>query len=199
MKYSKLLLVFSFLFVFGIDEALAKGLSIVEKKKKADELYQFKEYDQSLSIYYDLANNEDNSKPIRSDCFKKAGMIRYTRGEYLAAKDHLIKAQDLGMTNDKRIQEILKTIAKIGEINDSDGINQYIIQVGFFKSSINANNTIKRIIPIDGEFSIIKKKIGDFYVVYFDSFKSREEADKAAIQLNSLNGNLDLLVKRKGF
>ena len=38
MKYSKLLLVFSFLFVFGIDEALAKGLSIVEKKKKADEL-----------------------------------------------------------------------------------------------------------------------------------------------------------------
>lgn len=73
----------------------------------------------------------------------------------------------------------------------------YIIQIGYFKSSFNANQALQSIVLADDEFSIVKKKRGVDYVIFFDDIKTKQDADTLAEKLKALNPNMIFFVKKK--
>lgn len=169
---------------------------IIETKEHADNLFSYGKHAEALLFYYDLVRQNRATQHIKADSWKKAGMIKYLQGKYIEAGDHLQKALKLGAL-DEKIDEILNEMSKIKSMNNVDGENAYIIQVGFFKSSANANRIINKIKPINGEFRLAKEKRGEFYVIYFDGFRGRDHADESAAQLRSLNDDMEFFVKLK--
>ena len=73
----------------------------------------------------------------------------------------------------------------------------YIIQIGYFKSSFNTNQVLQTIVLADDEFSIVKKKRGVDYVIFFDDIKTKTDADLLAEKLKALNPNMIFFVKKK--
>jgi cell division septation protein DedD len=75
--------------------------------------------------------------------------------------------------------------------------DKYIIQVGIFNSSYNANQIMKHIVYVNDEFTLVKKKKEKQYIIYFDDFKNEAQADSMAESLKSLNFNYDFYVTKE--
>lgn len=84
-----------------------------------------------------------------------------------------------------------------GERKKPINSSTYIIQIGFFKSSFNANQALKNITLADDEFSIVKNKKGTDYILFFDDLKTKNDADILAEKLKALNPNMTFFVKKK--
>lgn len=169
---------------------------IVETREHADNLFSYGNHAEALLFYYNLTKQNRVTQEIKADSWKKAGIIKYLQGKYVESGDHLKKAQNFG-ASDRKITELLNEMSKIKSMNNNDGRNIYVIQIGFFKSSSNANSIIRKIKPINGEFRLAKEKRGAFYVIYFDGFRDKDHADEAAARLKSLNDGMDFFVKLK--
>lgn len=197
-QFRALLLLFVLLFSNTSLAAVLTSERVIEEKGTADQYFYSKNYVEAIKRYYDLAKQPNATNDIRADSWKKAGIIKYLDGKNSTAKDHFGKAMEHGLSEDEEIIYLLGTISEIDSINRNDVVT-YIIQVGFFKSTLNANNVIRNITPPAGDFTVSKKKVGDFYLVYFDGFKSSTEADKAVMELQPFNDGLKFYVKPKSF
>lgn len=156
---------------------------------KANILFDKHLYADAKKNYYELvkAHNSDNN--ILFNSWKNIGIIDINYHQWDAAIDHLSRAKKI-KPNDYKINSLLNDARK-------KNTNHYIIQLGVFESSYNANLIIKNISTAIDDFTLIKKKYGNKYIVYFDGFKNKDQADTMSERLKSLNNGHNFIVKNK--
>lgn len=162
----------------------------------AQDSFAFGEYNNAFDAYQILSLQKKASQITKARCLKKMGLITTLRGEYSKSKELLSKAKKM-LPADKEIIDALNHLAAIKNMDNRDGKNIYIIQVGAYKSSSNANNIIKNIRILGDNFTLKKHKKGKLFIVYFDGFKSKKDADNYSINLKSLNEKFNFFVKQK--
>lgn len=196
-----LILIFISFFFLSLESNAEENTSlsynqIQETYKAAQDFFSFGEYDLAFGAYEIISIQAKTSKKTRALCLKKMGIINIQRGEYSKSRDFLLSAKK-ELPDDSEVLKALQHLSSVKALDNRDGQGIYIIQVGAFKSSNNANNIIKNIRASNDNFSLKKHKKGGLFIVYFDNFNSKKDADNFAIKLKSLNESLNFHVKQK--
>lgn len=169
---------------------------IQETYKFAQGSYAFGEYDLAFGAYQTISLQKKASKKTKALSLKRMGLITLQRGEYSQSIEFLLSAKK-ELPTDREITKSLEHLTAVKNMDNRDGKSIYIIQVGAFKSSSNANDVIKNIRVSSDNFSLKKHKKGKLFIVYFDGFNNKRDADSFSIKLKSLNESLNFFVKQK--
>lgn len=169
---------------------------IEETYKAAKVFFDYGQYPSAFAAYQTILMQEKASKKTKARCLKKMGEIEIRREHYSEAENLFLEAKK-ELPADREIIRGLKYLSEIKGMSNRYEKYLYVVQVGAFTSSNNANNVIKNIRTFSDSFSLKKYKKGKLFIVHFDGFISKKDADDFATKLQSLNENLKFFVKQK--
>lgn len=187
-----ILLIYSVVLAKNATAGLPVSAPIQDIKKVyaiANDLFNRNLYSDAIKNYYALVNANNSDDNIVFNSWKRIGIIDIHYHRWEAAFDHLSRAKKI-IKKDNEVNNLINYVRK-------RIVDKYIIQVGVFESSYNASMVIKGISTTIDDFTLIKKKYGNKYIVYFDGFNNKHQADALSERLKALNEGYNFIVKNK--